>query len=282
MAQTLYNTKEYYALLDYDGFVCKSFYANKEDIMNSKAAKKILKDLVDAAIEKACNYFNVDRQNLAVLKVMSGHSWKKDIYPSYKRTRKRNEYLGIYRGSVIEEDKAIIVPPQLEADEVLVCVADYLRDKKKNIIIFSDDKDLRYYSEIYCKINITEQIKEQDILDIWKAQLEQLLIGDREDNIKGVPKVGEKTAPKLLESYGYSIDGVIRCFKDHGIDIDNCLRDLLLTIPLSSDYTQDKFFNNEIAKEFLTYGEADDLDIHKSLISQVQYLNKKVCKIYES
>lgn len=274
-------TYEAYAILDYDGFVCKSFYANKEDPMNIQAAKDILFDLTAAARDKAAEHFKLFKGKVKVIKLMSGHSWKKDIYPSYKRTRKKNEYLGIYRDDIKKEADVITIP-NLEADEVIVALADWLRQNKEKFIIFSDDKDLRYYSEVFCKINITEQVQTQDMLDVWKYQLEQMIIGDREDNITGIPKIGEKTAPRLLEQYGYSIEGVINCYKDKGIDIDNCLRDLLLIIPLSENYLENMQLGWEIGQQVLTTGKADDLTVNDAIISQIQYLNKKVTEIYNN
>lgn len=273
--------KKVYTILDYDGFVCKSFYANKENPMDVQEARNILLDLTASAREKASEYFQVPIIDIKLIPIMSGHSWKKDIYPSYKRTRKKNEYLGVYRDIIKSEIKDIIVIPNLEADEAIVASVDWLRTNNKDYVVFSDDKDLRYYSETYCKINITEQIQEQDMLDIWRYQLEQMLIGDREDNITGIPKVGDKTAPKLLEQYGYSIEGVINCYKDREIDIDNCLRDLLLIIPMSQDYLEKKELGQEVGRQVIENNKVNNLDVYKAIESQVKFLNDKVKEIYD-
>lgn len=268
-----------YAILDYDGYVCKSFYANKDNPMDVSISQRILNDLVDSAIEKTARYYNVSKNSVGVLKIMSGHSWKKDVYPSYKRTRKKNEYLGAYR-DLCKEQRDVITVPQLEADEVIVTLVEWFRDCKNKFVVFSDDKDLRYYSEINCRINITEEIIEDNMLSLYQKQIVQMLVGDKEDNIKGIPSVGEKTAIKLLDIYGYSLDGVIKCYKDKNIDIDNCLRELLLVIPLSSSYLKDSTLSNEIAINVTAYGEVDNLDVYNAIISQIQYLNDEVTRIY--
>lgn len=269
-----------YALLDFDGYICKSFYANKEDMMDIQKAEEILLDLYQAAMTKTHDYFKNRTESIKILPIVSGHSWKKDIYPSYKRQRKRDEYLGIYRESMIKKYKPVRIET-LEADEVLVMIADYLRAiGEDNYIIFSDDKDLRYYTERYCKINITEQVVDQDPQALMFNQLFQMLIGDREDNIQGVPKVGEKTAPKLLEQYGFTLDGVIRVFKDKGIEIDKTLRDLLLVIPMSNIYLSLTEPAYRVANQIINGVDVDMSDVHNSIISQVQYLNEKVTSIY--
>lgn len=273
---------KYYAILDYDGYVCKAFYANKDDPMDMRISAEILRDLELAAVERTANFFNAPRDAVRVLRVMSGHSWKKDIYPSYKRKRKRDEYLGIFRDEV-KRYPSIRLVPQLEADEVIVLLSDYFQSINfNNYIVFSDDKDLRYYCPTCCKINITEEIAEQDYLDVYKTQLEQMLIGDAEDNIKGIPGVGAKTAPKLLDQYGYDIKGVVRCFRDKGVDIDSCLRDLLLVIPLGRSYREPQPGKEEsITTDIICNSKVVDQLICELLISQIQFLNKIVKEVYD-
>lgn len=269
------------AILDFDGYICKSFYANKDDMMDMQKAESILLDLYQSAVTKVKDYFKDRTSPTKIIPVVSGHSWKKDIYPSYKRQRKRDEYLGLYREQIINKYKPVMIET-LEADEVIVMLADYLRAiGRDDYVVFSDDKDLRYYTERYCKINITEQIIEQDIITLQYDQYCQMIIGDREDNIQGVPKVGEKTAPKLLNEYGFTLDGVIRIFKDKGIDIDQTLRDLLLIIPMSDSYLKITEPAYRVANQIIDGVKIDMLDVHNSIISQVQFLNDKVKSIYD-
>lgn len=269
------------AILDFDGYICKSFYANKDDMMDMQKAESILLDLYQSAVTKVKDYFKDRTSPTKIIPVVSSHSWKKDIYPSYKRQRKRDEYLGLYREQIINKYKPVMIET-LEADEVIVMLADYLRAiGRDDYVVFSDDKDLRYYTERYCKINITEQIVEQDIMALQYDQYCQMIIGDREDNIQGVPKVGEKTAPKLLNEYGFTLDGVIKIFKDKGIDIDQTLRDLLLIIPMSDSYLKITEPAYRVANQIIDGVKIDMLDVHNSIISQVQFLNDKVKSIYD-
>lgn len=269
------------AILDFDGYICKSFYANKDDMMDMQKAESILLDLYQSAVTKVKDYFKDRTSPTKIIPVVSGHSWKKDIYPSYKRQRKRDEYLGLYREQIINKYKPVMIET-LEADEVIVMLSDYLRAiGRDDYVVFSDDKDLKYYTERYCKINITEQIVEQDIMALQYDQYCQMIIGDREDNIQGVPKVGEKTAPKLLNEYGFTLDGVIKIFKDKGIDIDQTLRDLLLIIPMSDSYLKITEPAYRVANQIIDGVKIDMSDVHNSIISQVQFLNDKVKTIYD-
>lgn len=269
------------ALLDYDGYICKSFYANKEDMMDFSNAEKILHDLKFAAINKTAKYFNCKSSEVLYFPIISGHSWKKELYPSYKRTRKRDEFLGLYREEISKRMEVIKVEP-LEADELLIVLSDYIRNfGDDKYIVFSDDKDLRYYTPRYCKINITEQVVEQDPQALVYNQLAQMLIGDKEDNINGVPKIGEKTASKLLGNLGFTLENVIRIYKEKNVDIDLILRDLLLLIPLSDAYTSDPLYAYDFAEQILKGKPLNEEYIHKALISQINFLNKKVKEVYD-
>lgn len=269
------------ALLDYDGYICKSFYANKEDMMDFEKAEKILYDLKFTAINKTAKYFNCKVSEVLYLPIISGHSWKKELYPSYKRTRKRDEFLGLYREEISKRKEVIKIEP-LEADELLIVLSDYIRNfGDDKYIVFSDDKDLRYYTPRYCKINITEQVVEQDPQALVYNQLAQMLIGDKEDNINGVPKIGEKTASKLLGNLGFTLENVIRIYKEKNVDIDLILRDLLLLIPLSDAYTSDPLYAYDFAEQILKGQPLNEEYIHKALISQINFLNKKVKEVYD-
>ena len=224
-------------LLDFDGYICKAFYAS---------------------IARLKDNFG----HGAVIKVISGHTYKKDVYPSYKLGRKRNEDLGAFREYVKLTYEDLKIVPNLEADDVITMMAEDLG----NCIVFSDDKDLRYYNPQYCKININEEIGYE--ADYKKKQLIQLLVGDKEDDIAGIPKVGEKTAEKLLDMYGWNIDSVIEIYRDKQVTIDECLKNLLLISPIRKENVID-----------YRYG-LDDSTTLNNILGHFRYWNEKVTEIY--
>lgn len=246
------------ALLDYDGFICKSFYACiARGVNDFDEMLDVLKDLESAALNKVTNLEKVYR-------CISGHSWKKDIYPSYKLGRKRNEDLGAYREYIkLRLEDEITCVPQLEADEVLVML--YYQDECDSIV-FSDDKDLRYYCPVYCKINIIEEVMFEENYE--HLHLAQLLAGDSEDGIVGVPKVGMKTAEKLLDVNGYNLESVIKIYKSKNIELDECIKNLVLTIPMYPKYVDGYKFG------------ITDSDIINNMLGQCRFISKKVSEIY--
>lgn len=224
-----------YALLDFDGYICKSYYAAiaRDKNASFEDMDEILESLTKAAIDKTEKYFHACKR---CVKVVSGHTFKKDIYPSYKRQRTRDERLGEYREHVISSDSSIIRIAQLEADDVCISIDRYLNSTsdEPRSIIFSDDKDLRKYCMgYYCKINLTEEVQYPN--EYSTAPYIQMLTGDKEDNVKGIPLVGDKKAIKYLEETDYNLESVIIRYIDAKLDIDECLKNILLVTPILID-----------------------------------------------
>lgn len=180
-----------YAILDYDGFICKSYYAALSKYFEVEP-EFILDRLEEAAIKKVATFFDINK--VVCIRLVSGHSWKKEAYTSYKENRKRDEYLGVYREMIAERDN-VMVCPSIEADDGVSLYAETLSNLNEDmVVVFSDDKDLECINAYHCKINIDTEIRQPDTELIYS----QMLAGDKEDDIQGIPKVGIKTAKRLL------------------------------------------------------------------------------------
>ena len=228
-------TKGNVALLDFDGYICKSYYAmlGKEST-DFDEMLALLEELVESAISKM-------PKDTEVFKYISGHTYKKDIYPSYKANRKRDEVLGEYRDFVkLYYDGELIKSPVLEADDLIVMDYEHYTQEGFNVVVFSDDKDLRYYCKKYCKINLNEEIVDQDENQVRVNRIIQFVSGDREDGVQGIYGLGEKKALKELERLGgINIQNVIKLYKEKGISIDECLKNLILISPLHQFVVED-------------------------------------------
>ena len=246
------------ALLDFDGYICKAYYATiSKGSTDFDEMLALLEELAESAKSKV--------EKDAIIKYyISGHTYKKDIYPSYKANRKKDPLLGEFREFVKLYYGNELIKDDVEADDLIV--ADYEDyDRNFNPVVFSDDKDLRYYCKRYCKINLSEEIIEQDEKEMEQLRIIQFLTGDKEDNIQGVYGIGEKKALiELNKLGGVTIENVIRVYKNKGISIDECLKNLILISPLYSkvieNYCYDELLNN--------------------IIGYFKYWNKKVKEIY--
>ncbi|GEL76837.1 DNA polymerase I [Tenuibacillus multivorans] len=104
--------------------------------------------------------------------------------------------------------------PQYEADDIIGTISKQADQDHKRTFIYSGDKDLLQLASDYVTVGLTrkgiteideyvpDQIKEK--MGITTDQVIDLkaLMGDKSDNIPGVPGVGEKTAVKLLNQFG--------------------------------------------------------------------------------
>ncbi len=109
--------------------------------------------------------------------------------------------------------------PGYEADDVMGTLAQQGSDADMQVFLFSGDKDFMQLVTEKILIYYTGRSDEPQILDAAgvKEKMGVLpdqiidylaLLGDTSDNVPGVPKVGEKTAIELLETFG-SLEGVL-------------------------------------------------------------------------
>jgi DNA polymerase-1 len=144
-----------------------------------------------------------------------GKTFRDEKYPEYKAQRPRmpselREQIPWIDRVVEAHEFPLLRVPGYEADDVIGTLARRAREEGMEVIIVSADKD---FAQL-----IDESVKMQDTLrDVtydpelvrkkWGVRPEQMvdllsLMGDKADNVPGVPGIGQKGAAKLLETYG--------------------------------------------------------------------------------
>ena len=144
-----------------------------------------------------------------------------DIFPDYKKNRagkvQSDEFCAL-RAYAHKLGSALLVNG-IEADDV---VAYYVR---KGAIGASTDKDLlkgvkgRWF-DCYSSRWSYSKVKKKDADHFV---LLQTLAGDSTDGIKGLPRVGMKTAENLLTSNGDSWDGVVKAYENAGLKLEDAI-----------------------------------------------------------
>jgi len=155
---------------------------------------------------------------LAVVFDTKEPTFRHDIYPEYKATREKmpEEMAAQYPRLVDTLEKlnfVILQKEGYEADDIIGTISKRFARQDKDVYIVSGDKDMAQlvndhvflYSpgksnqppEILDRKGVIEKlgIEPEQIID-WLA-----LMGDKSDNIPGIPKVGEKTAVNILKEY---------------------------------------------------------------------------------
>lgn len=225
-------------LVDFDGLVCKSMFGAIRDTDEDTSlndlimvAYKSLKVRLEEIEDKVQQYF--DGCPVETILCMSGHTWKKDLYSSYKATRKKDVRIGAFRDFVLfTMRESIIKVDGFEADDVITVLNQAAKNSNEAIlaVIASDDKDLKYIGGFYTGLDRNSDILyKEDNHELYC----QLLAGDSEDNITGIPGVGMKTADKLLAGC-YNLRRVINAYKDKKISEEDCIKNIELVMPLAA------------------------------------------------
>ncbi|WP_353571598.1 DNA polymerase I [Candidatus Albibeggiatoa sp. nov. BB20] len=184
-------------------------------------------------------------QYVAIVFDTKAKTFRDEIYPEYKATRPSAPDDLVqqidYAFQVIEAmGFPIIKKDGVEADDVLGTLAQQAEKLGMDTIVFTGDKDLAQI--VTDKIHLIDTMKKtrldvQGVKDKFGVAPRQIvdyltLVGDNADNVKGVDKVGPKTAVKWINQYG-SLDQIIQQAHIIKGKVGENLRDALHYLPLT-------------------------------------------------
>jgi len=137
-------------------------------------------------------------------------NFRKRVDAQYKANRKdiRKPMLLQFAKDYLAETYDGLVIPEFEADDVLG-----IECSAGNAVIWSTDKDLKTVQGKHLVEGEIIEISE-DEADYWFFY--QTLVGDLTDNYQGCPKVGPKTAEKILEKEA-TWDAVVAAYIKAGL-----------------------------------------------------------------
>lgn len=139
-----------------------------------------------------------------------GLYFRHTLDPSYKANRvndpNRSEYVNKIRLALIDSGHTVLQVPEFEADDIIATIhPNWILSKDRDLWMLINDR-VRVIDKSIVDRNIVKQK-----YGVWPELLKdyKIMVGDTGDNIKGVNKVGPKTALRLLEDYG-SLVGVLQ------------------------------------------------------------------------
>lgn len=168
-----------------------------------------------------------------------GRAMRRAIFPEYKAQRdkpsKGSDYMRarVFPAKKLLRDRILprtpfhqVEPRRWEGDDGMGTLSKVLADRGVPSLILSNDHDLLQLldgdlvSVLQSKKNSWIAFTEERLLEdegITPLQLVDVkaLAGDSSDNYKGVPRIGDKTAIKLLIEHG-SLDEIIRVARSEG------------------------------------------------------------------
>ncbi|GBE09122.1 DNA polymerase I [bacterium BMS3Bbin11] len=176
-----------------------------------------------------------------------GKTFRNDLYEEYKANRPpmpdelRSQVPFLYE--IIEAmGLPLLVIEGVEADDVIGTLAAQAVENSVEVLISTGDKDMAQLVNEHVTLVNTMDNRVMDVEGV-KARfgvsadrfIDYLtLVGDPSDNIPGVPKIGPKTAAKLLEEFG-DLDTLMQRADEVKGKLGENLRDSLEFLPLSRD-----------------------------------------------
>ena len=176
---------------------------------------------------------------LAIAFDMKGKTFRHESFAEYKGTRKETPeelipQFGTLKNALKDIGIAVLEKEGFEADDILGVLSRLADENGMESVLLTGDKDALQLVSDSCRVMLTrkgvselEVYDKQKLYEVYQLAPGQIIdlkgfMGDKSDNIPGVPGVGEKTALNLLYEYR-DMDGVYA----HIDDIKGKLKDKL-------------------------------------------------------
>lgn len=211
-------------LIDGTSFLYRAFYAfpdlSRSDGFPTNAMYIVLRLLLRLKREESPTYccFLLDAK---------GPTFRHSLFPDYKAQRLQmpeslDQQIAPLKKGVQLMGLTLLVGQEAEADDYIASLCQRFK-KTRPVVIVGSDKDLLQCldqqvilwdpSQRTEKVVTLSEFQAQEHLSPGQWPDYLALVGDKSDNIPGVPKVGPKTALRLLERFS-SLDNLISNF-DH-------------------------------------------------------------------
>ena len=167
---------------------------------------------------------------LAIAFDMKGKTFRHETFAEYKGTRKETPeelipQFGTLKRALKEIGIAVLEKEGYEADDILGVLSRLADENGMESVLLTGDKDALQLVSESCRVMLTrkgvselEVYDKQKLFEVYQLAPGQIIdlkgfMGDKSDNIPGVPGVGEKTALNLLYLY-HDMNGVYENIDD--------------------------------------------------------------------
>lgn len=195
-------------IIDVRGFVFHHAFSMQKKDMSVDPTPVVVQVLQDLA-----SIINSHSVTELILAYDGGSQKRKAIYPTYKGNRQDTPLRDLVIGTEIMLREVLehlpivqILVPHIEADDIIAEMCETLAP----ITVMTNDGDLwQLYREGQVELVSHGFIAMQQDLPPAQHVAHKILVGDPSDNIKGVTKIGPKTAEKLFAAHG-SLKNIMR------------------------------------------------------------------------
>jgi len=236
-----------FILVDGSSYLFRAYHAMPDSFKNSKGeATGVIYGVTNMIRKLLADYAP---SHIAVVFDAKGKTFRHKMYKEYKANRPpmpddlREQIQPVH--SIVEAmGLPLICISGVEADDVIGTLAQQASELGMETLISTGDKDMAQLVNQHVSLINTMTDTFSDVGGVkekFGVAPEQIidylaLMGDKADNIPGVPKVGPKTAAKWLDSYG-SIDSIIKHADEIKGKVGESLRENLQQLPLSKELT---------------------------------------------
>ena len=242
-----------FLLIDGNSLTYRAFFALPTDMMTSSG--QVTNALHGFTMMLATLLRDHDPDGIAVAFDRSEKTFRHERLSSYKANREKQpdilyEQLALAREIVESLGMCVVDAKGFEADDVLATLANLVKRAEEEAIIVTGDRDSYQLVEdphikvLYNKRGVSDYvlydedgIKERTGVSPEDYVAYAALRGDTSDNLPGVPGVGEKTAAKLINTYG-GLEQVLAAAKDQTPKLRQNLEESQDLVLLNSEMMQ--------------------------------------------
>ena len=267
-------------LVDGSSYLFRAFHA-LPPLLNSKGqptgAVKGVINMIRALIKGHPD------SNIAIVFDAKGKTFRSDVYSDYKANRPpmpdelRSQIEPIHR--IVESmGLPMLIISGVEADDVIGTLAGQASVENIKTLISTGDKDLAQLvnDDVTLMNTMTNELLDYDgVVKKFGVKPNQIvdylaLMGDKSDNIPGVPSVGPKTAVKWLTDFS-SMEGIIENADSIGGKVGEKLRDNLDLLRLSYELATIKMdVKLDVEIKDLIHGAENKQQLHE-LFSDLEF-----------
>ena len=242
-----------FLLIDGNSLTYRAFFALPTDLMTSSG--QVTNALHGFTMMLATLLRDHDPDGIAVAFDRPEKTFRHERLSSYKANREKQpdilyEQLALAREIVESLGMCVVDAKGFEADDVLATLANLVKRAEEEAIIVTGDRDSYQLVEdphikvLYNKRGVSDYvlydedgIKERTGVSPEDYVAYAALRGDTSDNLPGVPGVGEKTAAKLINTYG-GLEQVLAAAKDQTPKLRQNLEESQDLVLLNSEMMQ--------------------------------------------
>jgi DNA polymerase-1 len=274
------NNSKQLILVDGSSYLFRAFHA-LPPLVNSKGqptgAVKGVINMIRALIK------GYPDSNIAIVFDAKGKTFRNDVYAEYKAHRPpmpdelRSQIQPIHE-IVRAMGLPLLIIDGVEADDVIGTLAHRATANQIQTLVSTGDKDLAQLVNDHTTLMNTmtnEVLDYEGVVTKFGVKPDQIidllaLMGDKADNIPGVPSVGPKTAVKWLQDFG-SAEGIIANAQSIGGKVGEKLRDNFDQLRLSYELATVKLdVELDLEIDQLHQTEEDKTQLH-TLFSELEF-----------